>query len=205
MNSLWAPWILENIWNFASRLVAAFICSIFITKLWTLDCCLAIMICIKYRNIFRNHWKVADTLLVLTDISFSPPSCNYPSTSPEMIGSCYHQTPCDHIYLSFWPRLPFPPSSITMYHCRLRVVTVCLLTYLDFQDIWSGMSATFLFLKSYSLEIWFKVLICTWPWMLAEPIGRGGSVDGPLGATVVNVRIGWRGRPLCLPGQEEEK
>ena len=118
MNSLWAPWILENIWNFASRLVAAFICSIFITKLWTLDCCLAIMICIKYRNIFRNHWKVADTLLVLTDISFSPPSCNYPSTSPEMIGSCYHQTPCDHIYLSFWPRLPFPPSSITSsLHC----------------------------------------------------------------------------------------
>ena len=41
--------------------------------------------------------------------------------------------------------------------------------------------------------------------MLAEPIGRGGSVEGPLGATVVNVRIGWRGRPLCLPGQEEEK
>ena len=41
--------------------------------------------------------------------------------------------------------------------------------------------------------------------MLAEPIGRGGSVDGPLGATVVNVRIGWRGRPLCLPGQEKEK
>ena len=41
--------------------------------------------------------------------------------------------------------------------------------------------------------------------MLAEPMGRCGSVDGPLGATVVNVRIGWRGRPLCLPGQEEEK
>ena len=83
------------------------------TKLRTLDCCLAIMICFKFWNIQRKYWEVADTLLVLTDISFSPPSCNYPSTSPEMIGSCYHQTPCDHIYLSFWPRLPFPPSSIT--------------------------------------------------------------------------------------------
>ena len=107
------PLIDYFIWNFASSWVVAFICSIFITKLWTLDCCLAIMIVIKFWNIFRNYWKVADTLLVLTDISFSPPSCNYPSTSPEMIGSCYHQTPCDHIYLSFWPRLPFPPSFIT--------------------------------------------------------------------------------------------